>query len=198
MLRARECFVHRLRVARLGLESEVAGHVVVELRRAGCERLLGADRRRQVAILYLDQLGGVLGRSSGVGHNERHRLTDEMHPAVREHRPLRRARLHAVLPGPVERMGRFHVARLHGVGAGEHRLHAGVPERGGGVDRDDLARARGRSARNARRAVPADSSRRRTCRRRLSGARPLPGLPVRDARVLCVLCSYSVTVSSKR
>ena len=57
----------RGRIPGLAFERQVAGHVVVELRRAGRKRRLGRDDRRQVPVLDLDQLGGVLRR---VGQTE--------------------------------------------------------------------------------------------------------------------------------
>ena len=92
VLRARERGGDRLLVARVVLEREIAGNVVVELRRARRTASSKQVDRGEIAVLDLDQLARVFGDRRGVRDDHRDRLADVAHAAHREHRVVR---LHA-------------------------------------------------------------------------------------------------------
>src|SRR5205085_2590651 len=85
-----------------------------------------------------DQVGGIRGSAGGVGDDQCNGLTHEAHLLVREHRAVRRYRLHAVLAGELHGMRRLGVAGFHRVFAGEDTLHALGGGRGLGIHRDDF------------------------------------------------------------
>ena len=81
-------FAHRNFVAGFGFVHQIAGHGVIELRRAGRQRLFGVDDRLQLAIFNFHQLGSIGRRRCGIRYHQRHRFTDETHFAVRQHRAI--------------------------------------------------------------------------------------------------------------
>ena len=78
-----ESLFDRLLVARFVVEGEIAGRFLVQLRRAGCQRLFGRNHSRQVPVLDFDQLGRVLRRRGAVGDDHRHRVADVAHLVAR-------------------------------------------------------------------------------------------------------------------
>ena len=66
-------------IAVVVIEHDVAGHVVVELRRAGRGGLARLGDRRQRLDVELDRLGGVLRLHPRLGDHEGHRVADEAH-----------------------------------------------------------------------------------------------------------------------
>ena len=124
--------------AGFGFERQIAGHVVVQQRRAGSQRLVRAHYARQVAVFDFDESGRVLCGRRAVGDDQRDRFADEPHFAVSEHRALRRPRLHAVAPRYRQRMRRPGITRGDRVGAGKHLLDAGMRERRRRLERHDV------------------------------------------------------------
>ncbi len=130
--------VHGLLAAGLVVEGQVAGRFLVQLRRAGRERLLGRDHVRQVAVLDLHQLGRVLRRLRRLRHHHRQRVADVAHLARRQHRPGRLDDVIAAAPGEIHDHEILGVAGGDRVGAGVDALHARVRRGFRGVDRNDL------------------------------------------------------------
>ena len=136
--RARERGRRRLRVAGFVLEREVARNVGVELRRAVRHRGIEARDGGQVPVFDLDQFPRVLGARRGVRDDHRDRLADEAHAFHREHGVVGLAQRLAVLSRVADHVGKRLEPRRARVRAGEHRFHAGMGQRPGGVEPDDL------------------------------------------------------------
>ena len=138
MLRPGERRRDGLHVARFVLERKVAGHVGVQLRRAGGHRRLEACDGGQVAVLDLDQLPRILGNRRGIRDDHRHRLADEAHAVEREHRVVRLAQLLPVPAGVADDVRQRLESGCARAVAGQHRSHAGMSQRPRGVDAGDI------------------------------------------------------------
>ena len=84
----RECGGGVRVVAVFEIEADIAGNVLMQAWRIGRERGVKADHRRQVAILDLDQIGGVARGIGGCRDHQRHFLADKARTIARHHRPL--------------------------------------------------------------------------------------------------------------
>jgi len=126
------------RVACVEFDRQVARSGFMQLRRAGRQRFLRVNRRGKIAIPDLDQFRRVLRRGKRFRRHQRDRFADKAHLAVRQHRPLRRARLHPVLSRGRQLVHLPDVAGTHRVLAGVDALHARMPARRIDVDRHDL------------------------------------------------------------
>ena len=129
---------HRGGVAGLVFEGEVAGDVLVQLRRARPRRRVETDRGGKIAILERDFLGGVLRERRALRDREGHGLADVVHLLVRERGPEGFFLLlasHALIRHSA---GKRLPAGRRIVGAGEHEMHARPCGRGRDVGRDDL------------------------------------------------------------
>ena len=115
--------VGRLLVAHHQRERDVVGRLVPHQRRAGLDRILDGDDRRQRLVLDLEQLGGVARLRLRLGDDERHAVADRAHLADREDRTQRAI---ALRPAHVLRHVGHEAAELVGlhVGACEHGEHA--------------------------------------------------------------------------
>ena len=116
-------------VSSIGFERKISRNLVVQLRGSSRKRVFWMNDRRQIAIFDFDEVGGVLCRRRALCDDECDALTDEVNLAVSEHRPIGRARFHAIPAGESQRVRRFGVARLHRVFTGKNLLHAGMVER---------------------------------------------------------------------
>ena len=65
-------------------DHDISSRRVMHQRRAERERAGGADHRRQLFDLDLDQLGDVLGLLAARRHHRRDRLADEPHHVLRQ------------------------------------------------------------------------------------------------------------------
>ena len=112
--------------------------VVVELRRAGLERLEARGHRRQRLVLDRDLLGGVARLRLGVGDNQRHRIADMAHSPDRQRRPVGNVHRPAVAMGVIAHAG--HHAHAVGaiLGAGQHRVDARRGLRRRRIDGEDI------------------------------------------------------------
>jgi hypothetical protein len=106
------------------VEQQVAGNVLVQLRRAGGERRAGVDHCGQLAVFDRHRLGRVLRRRGAFGHHQRHRVADIAHAFLGERRAARRQLLRAAAPlHRRRRRQRLQSGRRH-ILAGEHGEHA--------------------------------------------------------------------------
>ena len=119
-------------------EGLVAGIVVPDRRRAGGQRVVRGDQRRQRRIIDLNQLGGVLGRIHGLGDDEGDRLAGHARAALGQQRLRRLEPRRAV--GAAARHRRPHRAETARgeVVSGQDRQNSGRSERRLGVDRIDV------------------------------------------------------------
>ena len=112
--------------------------IVVELRRAGLERLARRHHRGARRVVDLDALGGVAGKLQRVGDHDRDRIADMQHAVDRDRRPVRQVHRAAV----ALLVGRHRRHRAEAVGvvvlAGQHRMHARHLQRGARVDALDV------------------------------------------------------------
>ena len=123
-------------VAEMPAEDGVVGRDLVDLRRARL-RLGGVDDRRQRLVIDGDGLGRVLRLRQRLGDDDGDVIADVAHLAKRQRRVRaglhRRAVLgmdHPAADQPADLVGRQILAR-------QHREHAGLRLRGGGIDRAD-------------------------------------------------------------
>ena len=119
-----EGLLHRFGVAVVEVERQVAGDVVVDLRRAGLQPFGGRGDGGQLLDVELDGFGGVLGLHGRLGNDAGHRFTDEPHLALGERRPRRRLHRRAVALRDVHRAFQWAEARRIEVGMGVDRQHA--------------------------------------------------------------------------
>ncbi len=156
------------RVATLPFEGHVARAVVPDPRRAGRQRLLHLEDRRQRLVLHAHEVGRVLRAGRRVGHDERDRLARVAGALTRQRVLLGVRRRPAVATADVEGRRRREGGNrprdlIHNVGRGQHEERAGGGPRGHGVDApDDGVRVRradddgmGRALRNHVRREPA-------------------------------------------
>ncbi len=130
----------RFRIAEVLAEAEVAGAVVVELRRSGRDRVVGLHHHRQRTAAHHHQLGRRQRLFQGLGHHHGHCLADVAHAidGQRHVAPVETGLAAKPRRGGVDRVGGDGVVLHRGVavgeivGAGQHRDHAG--RRGGGRD----------------------------------------------------------------
>ncbi len=87
MRRLGERFRHLGGVAVMEIQEDVAGRLVVQLRRAGLRPVRGRRHRRQRVDVEDDRLGRVLRLRHGLGDRERHRLAGIAHARLGERRP---------------------------------------------------------------------------------------------------------------
>ena len=73
------------------VDGDIAGHVVMHLRRAGFHRVAHIGDRRQRVILDIDQLRAVERREFALRDHGNDRLADMRHALARERRPVRHA-----------------------------------------------------------------------------------------------------------
>jgi len=114
----------------------VAGCLFVDLRRAGFERGNTVHHRRQHLVVDIDQLRGVLRLVRRLGDDQRDRVADVAHLALRQHR-MRRL-VHRLAVGARDEPAARQAVHPLEVGPGEHGDH---PRRGlclRGVDLADL------------------------------------------------------------
>ena len=112
--------------------------IVVELRRAGLERLARRHHGRARRIVDLDALGGVAGEIERVGDDDGDRIADMQDAIDGDRRPMRQIHRAAV----ALLVGRHRRHRAEPVGlvvlAGQHRMHAGHLQRRARVDALDV------------------------------------------------------------
>ncbi len=129
----------RRRVAALEGVGFVARVLLPQRRRAVGQRIVQRGQNRQIAEFSDDQLGGILCLVQRLGDDERHRLADVTHPALRQQRT-----------DPDETGGAVHLVagRQHAdiaepatgqIVAGQHRQHAGRGPRRLDIQRHDIA-----------------------------------------------------------
>jgi hypothetical protein len=106
--------------------------------RAGRQCTFRIGNALQIAVLDFHQVGGVLRSRGAVGDDESDCFTDETHALVREHRPLRGSRLHAVLADEGYGMRRPDVPGAHRVFAGKYALYTRERSRVLRVHRNDF------------------------------------------------------------
>ena len=139
MRRAVECRGDRLAVAEMEIEPDIAGYLVIKLRRVRCIRQCRlADRRQRLDIDH-DRFGRVLRRCDGLGDDCGNRLADMPH-LVGGKRMVHRAqhrRAVAILHNLARRQ-RADPARRQ-IGRGINRQHARHRPRRCGVDAADKA-----------------------------------------------------------
>ena len=123
-------------VAVVKIESQVARHALVELRRALLERIGPVHHRDAVEVFDLDQLERVLRGRGGGRDDQRDLLPDVAHAIAREDRALRHLERNAAAPGSLQ-LRRRRLQMLH-VRAGEDRDHAGRRARHLHVDGPEL------------------------------------------------------------
>ncbi len=132
----RDRLVDRPAGARLGrVELPERGLVRAEVRMGengvrGC--LLEVERRGQLFVVDVHQLGGVLGLRGGPGHDHGHHLAGERHPVDCYRRPVR-----CLLVGRDRPRGGYAALLVGDVGPGDHRDDVGSRLRRGGVDARD-------------------------------------------------------------
>ena len=73
-----------LRVNRRGFRPGKIRFEAAVRAKLGAQRELAPDNRRQLFVLDVDQLDRVLGQVATLGHDDRHRIADEAHVALRE------------------------------------------------------------------------------------------------------------------
>ena len=117
--------------------AEVEGALVGAVRLQGLvyqrgpvgQSALRVDHRGQRLVLDLDELQRVLGQVAAVRDDDRDALADVPHLVRRQAAPG--------VPGRVGAEVGHRVAQLGGVGAGDHRVHAGCGQSLGGLDPQD-------------------------------------------------------------
>ncbi len=116
---------HGAFVAHLRFPCQIAGDVIAQLRRAWGECSFRVGDAGELAVVDGNQLRRILRRGGAVGDDHGDGFADKPHAAMRQHRALGRARLHAVLADEGHGMRRGVIAGTHGVLAREHLFHAG-------------------------------------------------------------------------
>ncbi len=95
---------------------DVAPDVVEEGGQAGILGVGNSHDRRQRVVVHVDQLQGILGDVTALGHHDRHQITDEAHPVGG----------HGQVPGAAE------VGELwHDLDGQRHRLDVRARQDGG-------------------------------------------------------------------
>ena len=133
-----DCVRNRAFAAGFCFVDQIAGHSFIELLCARRQCLFGIDYGLQHAIVDFHQLSRISRSVGGICHHQRHRFADEADLAVRQHRPVKRARFHAVFAGAAEPMRGTHVTRRHGICASVNALHAGCRKCALRVDQDNF------------------------------------------------------------
>ena len=135
---AREGRVGRRLVAGLVEIRLVVRAIVVELRRAGLERLARRHHRGTRRVVHGHALGRVPRKIERVGDHHRHRIADMHRPADRDGGAERQGHRAAV----ALLVGRHRRHRAEAVGAivlaGQHGVHAGHLQRGARIDAADV------------------------------------------------------------
>src|SRR5450759_2749506 len=80
---------HRGGISRFALEGHIARHVLMELRRAGGERLFRINGAWQIFVLHLYQCTRILGTVHGLGNDQRHGFADKSNSPVCKHGRVR-------------------------------------------------------------------------------------------------------------
>ena len=130
---AREC-VGSVAIGLLELDQEIAGACAMGARRLRCERLPAVRDRRQRRVVDRNEGRGVLGDVARLRDHDRDGLPDKGHFVLGKNergniaREPRRAELQRQ---PLLREQRREIRKR------EHRVHAGVLPRGGGIDGAD-------------------------------------------------------------
>ena len=124
------------RVADLGVERDVVGHVIPETRRGRFDCLRGKRHRRQRFPRNVDQLGGVLGGRERVGHHHRNGFAGKA-GAIRRQQDLLGGEPLAAVAVAQRHVG-THVRAADRV---RDRLEACVRDVGAGVDRKNAGRS---------------------------------------------------------
>ena len=117
---------------------DVARSALPHLRCAGLQRILDLGHGRQLIVLDLDQLDGILRLFTRLGHNRHHRFADVAHGFVRQRRARRHLGHAAVGVGEHGREREITGALLGHVIPGENRNYARRFPRRGRVDADDF------------------------------------------------------------
>ena len=117
-------------------DGDVAGILVPHRRRAGLDRVLDRNDRRQRLVIDLDQLGGIARLRQRFGDDEGDAVADRAHLAAGQDRARRAVALRSA---HILRHHRHQAAELVGgdVGAGQHGEHARRRLRLGGVGARD-------------------------------------------------------------
>ncbi len=129
-----EGLVHLGGVAIVIVEHHVVRHALIELRRAGLDRVRRAGDRRQGIDIDLNCLRRILGLGQRFGHHDGNRITHEPHLADRQDRLVGLQQRRAVLAFQRHAADEIAVAGGHHVLAGPDSEHAGQLLRLGGVD----------------------------------------------------------------
>ena len=129
-----ESLLHRFGVAVMEIEHQIAGRLLMNLRRAGFQRLGWTGDGRQLFDVEHDGLGRVLGLNNRFGHDAGDRLADEAHAALGQRRPRRRFHRLAVAVRNVHRTPERPEARRFQIGIGVDRKHARHRLRLGDID----------------------------------------------------------------
>jgi len=111
----------RRRITDLDVDADIVRHLIPQDRRAGRNRVGGADHHRQWLVGNVDQLGGILRRGDRLGGDERDRLADKARPIGRQR----------VMAGSDRRT--IAQSRLDVGGCGETGIVRDRTEPGGGV-----------------------------------------------------------------
>ena len=121
--------VDRGLVADLPLVAGVGRRLVEQLGGSRLHRIGRFDRRRQHAVVDLDQLGRVLGLVARLGDDDRDRVADMAHLAPGQHRVRRLDHGLAMLVGDQPAAGQAADPGGRQIGAGEDRDDAGCRQR---------------------------------------------------------------------
>lgn len=131
------------------LECQVVAPAFFDQRGPGLEGQVGVHEHGQRLVVDLDQLQCVLGDVAVVRHHHCHRLADEVHRALGEHRVRQLPHQRIQRLDEALRDTQFglvdHRLQRGGVGRGENGVHTGHRAGGGDVDPGD-ARVRLRAA----------------------------------------------------
>ncbi len=84
-----EGFFSRRLIAVLVIHREIVGHIGMQRRSTGRERIPRISHRGQITVFDDQLFGGILCFGFSLRDHQRNGLTDEPDPAVRERRPMR-------------------------------------------------------------------------------------------------------------
>ncbi len=121
-------------VAKVIVERHIVRDVIVELRRAGLCRFLGAGHGRQRVDIQHHGFGGVARLRQGLGHHKRHGVADETHLVAYQRGTIGLQQRRAVAALDRQAAGVGPVICRSEVGAGPYPEHARHCLGGFGVD----------------------------------------------------------------
>ena len=116
-------------VACLSFVNQIAWHRFIELQRAGRQRIFGVRNRLQRLVFDFNQFGGIGCGSGAIRHHQRYGLADKTNLAMCQHRPVQRARLHAVPARSGQHVRDSNVPSRHGVCTRENLFHTRMSQR---------------------------------------------------------------------